>query len=172
MAGDDAVKTTMGDREYDRKRILNVPNVLTMLRLALIPVFLYAAVYLVMVVFIGEEHGGWNDFYGFVTRVPLWVSLVLILPITYGIAMLLRLGHNQCCLRRRAKDAELYRAAYTGADLRQVVEEMARACRQEIKTKNMVIPAQVIGYMVQNSGSDLDPAELCRHYLDAYLAEG
>ena len=33
------MKTTMGDRDCDRRRILNVPNVLTMLRLALIPVF-------------------------------------------------------------------------------------------------------------------------------------
>ena len=139
--------------------------------LALIPVLLYAAVYLVMVVFIGEEHGGWNDFYGFATRIPLWVSLTAITPVTLGIAALLRLGHNRCCLRRRAKDAELYRRTYTGADLYQVVEGMARSRREEIKTKNIVIPAQVIGYMVQNSGSDLDPNELCRRYLEVTLED-
>lgn len=33
--------------------------------LGLIPVFLYSIVYIVMVVFIGAENGGWNDFYGF-----------------------------------------------------------------------------------------------------------
>ena len=139
--------------------------------LALIPVLLYAAIYLVMVVFIGEEHGGWNDFYGFATRIPLWVSLTAITPVTLGIAALLRLGHNRCCLRRRAKDAELYRRTYTGADLYQVVEGMARSRREEIKTKNIVIPAQVIGYMVQNSGSDLDPNELCRRYLEVTLED-
>ena len=137
--------------------------------LALIPVFIYAVVYLVMVVFIGEENGGWNDFYGFVTRIPLWVSLVLIMPVTYGIAMLLRLGHNQCCLRRRRKDAELYQEAYTGADLRQVVENMARSHKRELKTNSIVIPSQTIGYMITNSGSDLDPAEGYRLYLEAYL---
>ena len=139
--------------------------------LALVPVLLYAAVYLVMVVFIGEEHGGWNDFYGFATRIPLWVSLTAIVPVTLGIAALLRLGHNRCCLRRRAKDAALYRAAYTGADLRQVVEGMARSRRAEIKTKNIVVPAQLIGYMVQNTASAEDPNELCRHYLDVILEE-
>nr|MCR5293893.1 hypothetical protein [Lachnospiraceae bacterium] len=66
--------------------------------LALIPVFIYAMVYLVMVVFIGEEHGGWNDFYGFATRIPAWVSLTLIMPITFGIATLVRTGHNKYCL--------------------------------------------------------------------------
>ena len=139
--------------------------------LALIPVLLYTAVYLVMVVYIGEEHGGWNDFYGFVTRVPLWVSLVTILPLALVIAVLLRLGHNRCCLRRREKDAALYRKAYSGVDLRQAVEEMTRACRKEFKTDSIVIPSQTIGYMIRNSDSDLDPDELCRRYLEAFLAE-
>ncbi|MBR4131470.1 MAG: hypothetical protein IKT99_00710, partial [Oscillospiraceae bacterium] len=115
--------------------------------LALIPVVIYTGVYLVMVVFIGEEHGGWNDFYGFATRVPLWLSLVLILPVTFGIATLLRLGHNKCCQRRREKDAALYQEAYTGVDLRQAVAEMARAARKELKLNSIVIPSQTIGYM-------------------------
>ncbi len=139
--------------------------------LSLIPVALYAVVYLVMVVFIGEENGGWNDFYGFATRIPLWISLVSIMPITYGIALLLRLGHNKCCLNRRAKDAQLYREAYTGADLRKVIAEMARSRRRELKLKNVVIPSQIIGYMIENGGSALDPAEGSRIYLEAYLEE-
>ncbi len=139
--------------------------------LALIPVFIYAIVYLVMVVFIGEARGGWNDFYGFATRIPVWISLTAILPVTFGIAALLRLGHNECCLSRRGKDAELYRNAYTGVNLTQTVEEMARTCRRERKTSRIVIPSQMIGYMIQNSGSDLDHAELCRRYLEAFLEE-
>ncbi len=139
--------------------------------LALIPVFIYALVYLVMVVFIGEDRGGWNDFYGFATRIPIWISLTAILPVTFGIATLLRLGHNRCCLRRREKDAELYRKAYTGVDVGQAVEDMARSCRRELQPKRIVIPAQTIGYMIQNSGSELDQAELCRRYLEAFLAD-
>ena len=139
--------------------------------LALVPVLIYAAVYLVMVIVIGEEHGGWNDFYGFATRVPIWVSFAVILPLTAAIIFLLRLGHNKCCLRRRSKDAELYQAAYSGADLRQVVENMASSHRRELKTNSIVIPAQTIGYMIQNSGYDLDVAEGCRLYLESYLRE-
>ena len=88
-----------------------------------------------------------------------------------AIALLLRLGHNKCCLRRRNKDAALYRAAYGGADLRQVVENMARAAKRTLKTKNIVIPSQLIGYMIQNSGSDLDPTDACRRYLETILEE-
>lgn len=140
--------------------------------LALIPVLIYTAVYLVMVVFIGEERGGWNDFYGFATKVPLWLSFLIIMPLTFGIVMLLRLGHNSCCRYRRRRDAELYRAAYSGADLQQVVENMARSHRKELKTNNIVIPAQTIGYMIENSGDGLDVEEGCRRYLEAYLREG
>ncbi len=139
--------------------------------LALIPVFLYAAVYLVMVVIIGEEHGGWNDFYGFATRIPVWVSLTAILPLTFGIATLLRHGHNRCCRHRREKDIALYRAAYTGKDLRQVVTEMALAAKRKSGSKDIVIPAQRIGFIIRDSGSDMDPAECCRLYLETFLAE-
>ena len=139
--------------------------------LALIPVFIYAVIYFVMVVVIGEEKGGWNDFYGFATRLPIWIPATLLMPLTFGIATLLRLAHNSTCLARRAKDAELYREAYGGADLREAITAMARSRKKELKTKSLVIPSQVIGYMIENSGSDLDPKEGCRLYFDVFMKE-
>ena len=137
--------------------------------LAMVPVLLYTAVYIVMVVIIGEERGGWNDFYGFATRVPLWVSMLVILPSAFGIALLLRWGHNSCCLRRRKLDAELYRKTYGGADLRKVIAEMACEQKKELKLKNPTIPLQMIGYMIENSGSDLDMDEAARIYFGAWM---
>ena len=137
--------------------------------MALIPVLLYAAVYIIMVVVIGEENGGWNDFYGFATRVPLWVSALVILPSAGGVSLLLRLAHNACCLRRRKKDAELYRTVYGGLDLRQVITEMARSQKMEMKVKNPTIPIQMIGYMIENSGSDLNAEEAVRIYFEAWM---
>ena len=139
--------------------------------LALIPVFLYAMVYLVMVVIIGEEHGGWNDFYGFATKIPAWLSLITILPLTFGIATLLRLGHNRCCRIRRDRDTALFRAAYTGLDLRQVVTEMALAAKKKYGGKSLVVPSATIGYMIKDSGSDLDPAEGCRLYFETLMKD-
>ena len=139
--------------------------------IAMIPVFIYTVVYLVMVLVIGEERGGWNDFYGFATKVPIWVSLIVILPASFGIAMLLRLAHNKWCLRQRKKDAELYRAFCEGEDLREVIVKMARSNKQEIRTKSIVIPTQLIRLMILNSGCQMDPAEASRIYLEAFLAE-
>ena len=139
--------------------------------LSLIPVFIYAVLYFIMVVVIGEEHGGWNDFYGFATRLPVWIPAVVIMPLTFGLATLLRLAHNKTCLNRRAKDAELYREAYSGKDLREVIAEMARSRRTEMKTKSIVVPSQVIGYMIENTGSDLDPQEACRIYFETFVKD-
>ena len=137
--------------------------------LALIPVFLYAAIYLFMVVVVGEKNGGWNDFYGFVTRVPGWLSVTLVMPLTYGIATILRLIHNKSALRRRQRDAKLYQDLYGTADPRAAVEEMARSRKREIKKADIVIPARVIRYMVENSKSDMSLEEGCKRYLEAYL---
>ena len=137
--------------------------------LSLVPVLIYAVVYTVMVVFIGEENGGWNDFYGFATRVPIWVSMLVILPAACGISLGLREVHNACCLRRRKIDAALYRETYRGADLREAIAEMARSRKKEIKGRNLMIPAQLIGYMIQNSDTDLTPEEGTRLYFDAWM---
>ena len=63
--------------------------------LPLIPVYLYAMLYYVMVVVIGEENGGWNDFYGFATHVDVRIPMASILPLTYLVAAVLRRLHNR-----------------------------------------------------------------------------
>lgn len=55
---------------------------------ALVPILLYSAVYLVMVVVVGEDRGGWKDFYGF-NRGGKWY---LALPLMLGTAYLIALG--------------------------------------------------------------------------------
>ena len=64
---------------------------------ALIPVALYAMVYYFMVEILGPDNGGWDDFYGFFTRIPSWVSLLSFMPLTFGVATVLRLLHNRNC---------------------------------------------------------------------------
>nr|MBQ6242256.1 hypothetical protein [Lachnospiraceae bacterium] len=72
---------------------------------ALLPTAVYSVVYFVMVVVIGEQNGGWNDFYGFATRMPVWIPLLAVLPVTFGIAAGLRLLYNRSYDRRKARGA-------------------------------------------------------------------
>ncbi len=75
--------------------------------LALTPVLLYAMVYYFMVEILGPDNGGWDDFYGFFTRIPSWISLLSFMPLTFAIASVLRFFHNRNCLRMREKEAVL-----------------------------------------------------------------
>ena len=62
--------------------------------LGLLPTAVYASVYYVMVIAIGEENGGWIDFYAF-NQVGLWFPvLIAIMAATFGICMLVRLPFN------------------------------------------------------------------------------
>ncbi len=137
--------------------------------LTLIPVFLYSVVYLVMVVLIGEEHGGWNDFYGFATRLPLWIPVTFIIPITYAISSLIRFLHNRCFLRRKEEEAAYFKEVFGKADIHTIVCAMARLHSSTIKTLDIVIPRRVISIMQQNSEDDDSLDELCQAYLQEYL---
>lgn len=67
---------------------------------AMLPVLLYAMVYYFMVEILGPDNGGWDDFYGFFTRIPSWISLVSFMPLTFAVASFLRFLHNRNCLKQ------------------------------------------------------------------------
>ena len=74
---------------------------------AMLPVMLYAMVYYFMVEILGPKNGGWDDFYGFLTRIPQWISLLSFMPLTFAIASFLRWLHNSNCVRSRRAEEEL-----------------------------------------------------------------
>lgn len=53
----------------------------------ILPTFVYGLVYLVMVIFIGTEKGGWVDFYNFNINGMWYISVVAMLVATAGISM-------------------------------------------------------------------------------------
>ena len=74
---------------------------------ALIPVMLYAMVYYFMVEILGPDNGGWDDFYGFLTRIPSWISLISFMPLTFGIASVLRVLHNKTSRKLSPEQTEI-----------------------------------------------------------------
>ncbi len=63
--------------------------------LALIPSVLYGSVYLIQVVVIGEKNGGWSDFYTFNKGGYWYITMFILLGVTYLIAFITRLIHNK-----------------------------------------------------------------------------
>ena len=137
---------------------------------ALIPVAIYAIVYFVMVVVITEEHGGWDDFYGFATKIPVWISATLIMPLTYGITTLIRLWHNHSFVNRRKNEAELFLSHFDGKEAKEIIFEMGRARAGIQPYGDVIVPRLVIKKVVFFTESDLSLDDACRLYLDGYLS--
>lgn len=137
---------------------------------SLIPVGIYAAVYFVMVVLIPKELGGWDDFYGFATKMPLWISATLILPLTFGITTLIRLWHNHSFVNRRKNEVQIFLDYFEGKDTTEILFEMGKS-RAKIQPYGAVIlPLLVIKRIVYFTDSNMSMEEACSLYLDGYLS--
>ena len=136
--------------------------------LALIPVLIYAVVYYVMVAIVGEEKGGWNDFYGFLSRLPHWIPLTAIMPLTFLIATGIRVLHNRSYDKRKADESAFFSRLFADADVRRIVAAMARS-HSSAKILDIVIPSRIITIMLEHSKSDATLEECCEIYLKEYL---
>lgn len=137
--------------------------------IALLPVMLYAMVYYFMVEILGPDNGGWDDFYGFFTLIPSWISLLSFMPLTFGVATVIRLLHNRSCRRHMQWMAALINAEFSDKTIREQIVYVAEGRRSEKKTGNIVIPVPLIAAMIKNSGDELDLEEACDIYLRTIL---
>ena len=138
---------------------------------SMIPVFLYSIVYYVMVVVIGQSRGGWNDFYGFATRLPIWVSAPCILALTAGIAFLIRYLHNKTYDSRKAKEKAFFEEELTKYGTLGAFSRMAQE-RCEIKCSRVIfIPYVTIQKTLEETSSDCNVEECCIEYLKSYLEQ-
>ena len=137
---------------------------------SLIPVAIYASVYFMMVVVIPQEKGGWDDFYGFATRMPLWISVTAILPLTFGLATLVRLWHNSSFVRRRKNEAQIFLDYFDGKPADVIVFEMGKARAKIQPSGDVVVPAAVIQKILYFTDSSLSINDAYKLYLDGYLS--
>ena len=134
--------------------------------IALIPVLIYAIIYTVMVLVVGR----WDDFYGFFTKLPVWVPLVAIMPLTLLIATVIRLLHNRAFNKREKEEAAFFVEAFTDADVPQLVAAMARFHAQNERSKDIHIPARIISIMLEYNKGEHTLEECCEIYLKEYFA--
>lgn len=137
--------------------------------LCLIPVFIYACIYYTLVEVVGEERGGWNDFYGFLTRIPPWISLSSFLPLTFGIATGLRVLHNRSCKRYREKARADYLRAFEADDTREIIIHMAARNSKKDTTGNIVIPYEVLRMLLNSGENEQSFEDYCILYMKECL---
>lgn len=132
------------------------------------PVILYAMVYYFMVEILGPDNGGWDDFYGFFTRIPAWVSLLSFIPITFGIASVLRLLHNRSCRRAEREEAEFYRKEFAGKDARELITAIAVGHKTG-KHPYITVPVRLLDAILTETGSDMTLGEACSLFTDSLI---
>ena len=134
---------------------------------SLLPVLIYAGIYLILAVLIGEERGGWNDFYGFNTYVPFWIPLMLLCPITFGIASILRYFHNRSF--RRLREVTVI-GEYSESYLRREISDLAKEKALEDQPhSDIVVPRRFIKFLIENTDTDKTVRDVCILYLNTFL---
>lgn len=139
--------------------------------LALIPVSLYAIAYVVMVIIIGEDKGGWRDHYHFLELMPWPFILIGMLLITFGIAYLTRVVHNRMHKLDKISTEKYYQEneKYNLPTIEDVIIKMANDNKQYDQRGEIIVPRRIIIMLEKkyNSGKPLN--ELCKLYISEYL---
>ena len=133
--------------------------------LSLIPVFIYACIYYMLVAVMGR----WDDFYGFLTRVPQWVSLSAFLPLTFGIATVLRILHNRSVERYRKEARKQYLDAYGAGNMEEVILHIAAIRSKQDTTGNIVIPYHLLRTLLNSGEDEAKFEEYCILYMKECL---
>jgi len=138
---------------------------------ALLPIALYGAVYMVMVFVIGEENGGWSDVYQMNTYAPWPVIFAGFLCIAGLITAGLRAVHNKMHARQKDMTAQLFLEAYGhAASIEDAVLALAEDDRRNDPGDNdITVPRRTLRTLEEQYHSELSMAELGKLYLSAYL---
>ena len=138
---------------------------------ALIPVLTYAVVYIVSVIVIGEENGGWRDHYHFQELMPWYYVFAAIMLLAFGIATLLRVVHNRMHRRDKAS-IELYYQTAPEYDLPTIEEAIVKLAKEHSRNDaggEVVVPRRIIKILEKKYKSEKTLSYLCGVYLDEYL---
>ena len=139
---------------------------------ALIPVGMYAIVYLISAIIIGQENGGWRDHYHFNEFIPWYIVFVIIFALVFGIANLLRTVHNRMHKRDKIATEQYYQNApeYNLPTIEEAIKKLAQENKQYDKGGEIIVPRRIINFLNNKYQSNKPLSELCNIYIDEYIA--
>ena len=130
--------------------------------LCLIPFFNYAALYLVKVVFLGKEKGGWEDLYMLNTFVPVWISLPAILLLVNTIAFLMRKIYNRLSTLRKKKMLSSWNENMDAVEINIEVFGLGRYYGHLCEKCELSIPYDILEALAEKYS--MDPEALMKVY--------
>lgn len=144
--------------------------------IAITPVCIYMAMYLILVFAVGEESGGWRDhyqIYRILEIIPMPLLIVLFALISFVIAAALRLAHNAIHRRRKAGMESYYQQAdeFSYPDIEQAIRALADQDRLRDKGGELTVPRRIMNMMEKKYASGLSIREMCSIYIDEYYSK-
>lgn len=141
--------------------------------ICMIPFFVYACIYIVMVAVLGEEHGGWRDIYNLLKFVPVWVAVPMMSALAFGIAELLRRLHNCVSNARKVRTAKYMVGKISEKSHEEILsdaEKLGEYIQGRRDNKEIVVPREWLSLYAQKFGEG-DVGELCHRFLTGALKE-
>ncbi|MBR2281618.1 MAG: hypothetical protein IJ863_03240 [Spirochaetales bacterium] len=142
--------------------------------LAILPVVIYALVYLVMVFAIGEESGGWRDHYqigDIAGTIPIYLLFPLLCLVCFGVSTFLRVVHNAIHRKRKADMEKYYQRAeaFSYPDIRSAIGALADIDRSHDLGGELIVPRRIMLMMERKYNSGMSLREMCCIYIEEYF---
>ena len=123
---------------------------------ALCPFCIYAAVYFVQVVIMGEANGGWRDIYRLVAYLPPYLATALMLALGLGIAFGIRFFYNRLSRRRQKALRRLWDDNLTPVEIRIEVYGLGHFNGKNSDINNITIPIDILRDLSQKYSIDIN----------------
>lgn len=124
--------------------------------IAQLPFWAYMAVYYVEVVVIGEENGGWSDFYMTQVYCPIWVSLIALVAVGFGISALLRVINNKRAAQSVRRLTRLWNEDMEPVAVLTEVFGLGRYMGARCDGSDLVVPVDIFAMLEQRYGITMD----------------
>ena len=130
--------------------------------LCLFPFFVYALIYLVNVVLLGEDNGGWRDIYYIATYTPAAVSAPLMFMLGFGVSYLISFFYNRLSDLRRKQFISVWKDDASKVEINIEVYGLGRYNGMSNDDSNIPMPVDIFKALCEKYGMDL--SSLCQVY--------
>ncbi len=143
--------------EFTRKQMI----------LCMVPFFVYSLIYLIMVVFLGKERGGWEDIYMLNTFVPVYFSLPAVWIFVYIIAWGIRKTSNLFSRYRLKRMMSLWQDDMEPVEINIEIYGLGRYNGLHDEKSEMSVPYDILEALAAKY--NMDPAALMKVYSKGLL---
>lgn len=130
--------------------------------ICLIPFATYALVYVIEVLLIGKENGGWEDIYMLVTFAPAFISFPLMFMIAIGVALAIAKFYNYLEDIRKEKLSQYWPKDASAVEIKIEAYGLGRYMGLHEDENNINLPLDILRTMAENYNIKLE--ELTRAY--------